>query len=192
MKQLLSAGAVALALVLLGAGPLQAQAAVLRPDRELTPEESALRSALYQFRDTVAALSGASSRLQRDFRTTSDAALISHARQVKLWCDATTRNIPASVAAVKAAPVRTALQSKAQARLLDSYTRLGESLASCSTTFGAMAQPGAGEEVRGYGNARLEALTRAIREHSQLTDDFFSNLRIPNRPLGAKVNPLVG
>jgi hypothetical protein len=192
MKPLLSHSAMLLVLVMLGSSPLRAQAAVVRPDRELTAEEAVLRTALYQFRDTVAALSGANSRMQRDFRATSDAALISRARQVQSWCDATARNVPASVAAVKAAPVQTSLQTKAQGRLLDSFSRLEAELTTCSTTFEAMAQPGKGEEVRGYGNARLQALSRAILDYSRLADDFFSALRIPNRPLGAKANPILG
>jgi|GEM_PF-1418870 hypothetical protein len=192
MKPLLSHSAMVLVLVMLGSSPLRAQAAIVRPDRELTPEEAVLRTALYQFRDTVAALSGANSRMQRDFRATSDAALISRARQVKSWCDATARNLPASVAAVKAAPVQSSLQTKTQVRLLDSFSQLKRELTTCSTTFDGMAQPGQGEEVRGYANARLQALTGAILDYSRQVDAFFSALRIPNRPLGAKANPILG
>lgn len=176
----------------LGAGPLQAQAAVVRPDRELNAEEAALRSAMYQFRDTVAALAGINSRMQRDFRATSSAALVSRARQVKTACDATARNIPPAVTAVKAAPVKTRLQVQAQNDLLDAYRQLGESVAKCSTTFGEMVSQASGDEIRGYANARLEALNRDVLRYSRSADAFFKTLDIPNRPLGSKANPLIG
>lgn len=192
MNRSLSRVMTVLLLAGLGAGPLQAQAAVVHPDRELNAEEAALRSAMYQFRDTVAALAGINSRMQRDFAATSSAALVSRARQVKLACDATARNISPAVAAVKAAPVTTKFQVQAQSRLLDAYKQLGESVTSCSTSFGEMVAQASGDRIRGYGNARLEALNRDILHYSASADDFFRTLSIPNRPLGSKANPLIG
>jgi hypothetical protein len=189
MKSLLSGTAVLLVLLLTGTSAVAAQAAVVQPDRPLTPDETELRSAMYQLRDTLAMLSGAVSRMSRDFRQTSSAALISRARQIELWCQAGIRNIPKAEQEVKTHPMKTRLETAQQQQLLKAYGALHEQLSACSRTFSAMAQPGKGEEVRGYGNARLESLRAGLKHYGREADDFFSALRIPNRPLGAGPNP---
>lgn len=189
MKQLLSGSALALVLLLVGIHPASAQATVVRPDRKLTSDEVALRSAIYQLRDTLAMLSGSASRMGRDFQQTSGAALISRARQITVWCEASARNIPQAADEVRGHPMRNRLESDQQERLLGSYLQLNKALKECSSTFGAMSQPGKGEEIRNYGNARLETLQSAIKSYGRAADDFFSALRIPNRPLGAGANP---
>ncbi len=188
MKLLFSAGA-AVMLVFSAATTAVAQATVIRPDRRLTPAETELRSALYQLRDSLATLSGAAARMDRDFARTSPPALVSRARQVQLGCEAAARNIPDPEAKVRSHPMRTELEAKQQAQLLKAYTELDQALTACSKTFGAMAKPGAGEEVRGYGNARIRSLNVELKRYGRAADDFFSALRIPNRPLGAGPNP---
>jgi hypothetical protein len=168
---------------------LQAQATVIRPDRALTPDEEALRGALWQLRDTLATLSGAASRINRDFRQTSSAALVSHARQVQRGCEAGRRNIPQAEKAVRAHPLQTKLQTDEQVRLLAAYVSLDSVLSHCATTFGEMAQPDKGEEVRGYGNARLVPIRTELLSYGQAMKDYLRALRIPNRPLGSGPDP---
>ncbi len=189
MKSLLSGSAVMLMLVLAAPSVAVAQATVIRPDRELTPDETELRSAMYQLRDTLAFLAGSASRMLRDFRRTSPAALVSRARQIETGCQAGIRNIPKAREEVRTHPMKTALETAQQKQLLKAYDDLHAVLSDCSTTFGAMAQPGKGEEVRGYGNARLQTLRAELKRYGREADDFFSALRIPNRPLGAGPNP---
>lgn len=189
MKSLLSGSAVVLVLMLAGPSVAMAQATVIRPDRELTPDETELRSAIYQLRDTLAMLAGSASRMQRDFRRTSPAALVSRARQIQHGCEAGLRNIPKAKEEVRTHPMKTALESAQQEQLLKAYDKLEAVLSDCGKTFGDMAQPGKGEEVRGYGNARLQTLRAELKRYGREADDFFSALRIPNRPLGAGPNP---
>lgn len=189
MKSLLSGTAVVLMLVLAGPAVAAAQATVIRPDRELTPDEVALRSSMYQLRDTLGMLAGSASRMLRDFRQTSPAALVSRARQIDNGCQAGIRNIPKAKEEVRTHPMKNALETAQQKQLLKAYDDLQAVLSECSKTFSAMAQPGKGEEVRGYGNARLESLRAGLKRYNREADDFFSALRIPNRPLGAGPNP---
>lgn len=189
MKSLVCSAAVAMLLVTVSTPALQAQATVIRPDRALTPEEEVLRGALWQLRDTLATLSGAASRMNRDFRKTSAAALVSHARQVQRGCEAGRRNIPQAEKAVRAHPMQTRLQTNEQVRLLAAYDSLDSVLSECAATFGEMAQPGKGEEVRGYGNVRLEPLRAELFDYGRAMKDFLRALRIPNRPLGAGPDP---
>lgn len=189
MKSLLPGSAVMLMLVLAAPSVVVAQATVIRPDRELTPDETELRATMYQLRDTLSMLAGSASRMQRDFRRTSSAALVSRARQIELGCDAGIRNIPKAKEEVRTHPMKNALEAARQKRLLKAYDHLQAVLAECSKTYGAMAQPGKGEEVRAYGNARLESLRAGLKRYNHEADDFLSALQIPNRPLGAGPNP---
>jgi hypothetical protein len=181
MKPLVRSAAVALL--------VQAQATVLRADRSLSPAEDTLRNALYQLRDTLAMLAGSASRMNRDFQQTSAAALVSRARQVEQGCQAGRRNIPQASEAVRVHPMRTRLETHEQVRLLAAYPVLDSVLSECAATFGAMAQPGKGEEVRGYGNARLVPLQTGLVKYSHTMADFLRALRIPNRPLGSGPDP---
>jgi hypothetical protein len=194
MKQWISAGlAGAVAMVVVAsAGPLQAQATVLQPDRKLSPSEDSLQSALYQLRDTLAQLSGTVARMERDFRQTSDAALISRAREIHRNCLAADRNLPGVTAVVTGFPEGTRLQENQRRQLLGAITQLHEALAECTTGFEALAVPGKGDEIRGYGNARLMPLRRELLRYDSAVDGYFRSLRIPNRPLGSKANPIIG
>lgn len=179
-------------MLVLGAAPLQAQAAVIRPDRELTPAESGLRATIYQLRDSLAMVSGAGARMERDFRTTSDAALISRARELARRCEAASRNVPATTAAVKGAEMQTGLQRDQQVRLLGGLTQLSEALAECSKRFGAMAAGSKGQEIRDYGNARLRPVKAELFRYESAVAGFFKALQIPNPPLGSHPNPIIG
>ncbi|HET9602876.1 MAG TPA: hypothetical protein VFO96_01200 [Gemmatimonadales bacterium] len=190
MKSLLSRSAVLMLLVAAAPSMAAAQATVIRPDRALSPDEIELRSAMYQLRDTLAMVSGWASRMQRDFRQTSPAALVSRAREIALSCQAALRNVPVAEREVRTHAMKTRLETAQQQQFLKVYVKLRAELADCSKTFSAMAQPGKGEELRGYGNAWLESLREALQHYSREADDFFSALRIPNRPLGAGPNPL--
>lgn len=189
MKSLLSGSAVVLMLILAGPSVAVAQATVIRPDRELTPDETELRSVMYQLRDTLAVLGGSASRMLRDFRQTSSAALVSRARQIEIGCQAGLRNLPTAREEVRTHPMKTALESAQQKQMLKAYDDLQAVLSDCSKTFSTLAKPDMGEEVRGYGNVRLESLRAGLKRYGHEADDFFSALRIPNRPLGAGPNP---
>jgi hypothetical protein len=189
MMSLVYRSAVLTMLVAAAPSVVAAQATVVRPDRALSTDEIALRSAMYQLRDTLAMVSGSASRMLRDFRQTSPAALVSRARQIELWCQAGVRNIPVAEQKVRTHAMKTRLETAQQQQLLKAYVKLRADLTDCSKTFSTLAQPGKGEEIRAYGNARLDALRDGLISYGHEADDFFRALRIPNRPLGSGLNP---
>ena len=65
-------------------------------------------------------------------------------------------------------------------------------MARCSTEFGAMAQAGKAEEVRGYGNRRAEPILKTLEDYDFTAESFFATWGIEVRPLGARPNPLAG
>ena len=81
-------------LVLIGtlfAQTLSAQGTVVRPEPRLDAGRAALRDALLQFRDSLNTIDAAASRLQRDYRESSTASLISRARVMREAC---ARSVP--------------------------------------------------------------------------------------------------
>ena len=69
---------------------------------------------------------------------------------------------------------------------------LRTALSQCRTVFGEMAEPGKGEEVRGYGNRRAEPILRALGDYDSAARDFFRAWRIDVRPVGARPSPMAG
>ena len=174
------------------AGSLEAQAAVVLPDRPLPPAHARIQDAAYVLRDTLFAVTGAAARLTRDFRQTSDAALVSRAREMAAACDAAARNIDAPRSVLAETPAETDLQEREKKRLLTAYTQLSSAIGDCIEEFGPLTEPGKGEEIRGYGNRRASDVVREIRRYERALDGYFRAMRIPNRPRGTGPNPLAG
>jgi len=63
-------------------------------------------------------------------------------------------------------------------------------LGDCRTEFERLGSRGNGEEVRGYGNRRAQPVRAEIMHYESAVDGFFRALEIPNRPLGARPDPL--
>lgn len=174
------------------AASLQAQAAIVLPDKPLPAELARIQDAAYVLRDTLFAVTGAAARLNRDFQQTSGASLISRAREIKLACAAVTRNIDAPRTAITGAPAGDRLQERERKRLLGAFDDLAAAAAACAARFEVLASAGNGEEVRGYGNHDAQAMVSEIRKYESALDGYFRSMRIPNRPRGAQANPLAG
>jgi hypothetical protein len=171
---------------------LTAQAAILLPDKPLPPAHARMQDAAYVLRDTLFVVSSAAARLRRDFRTTSAASLESRAREMRDACAATGRNIATPRAVLAETASDSPLSEREKVRLLAAYDALARSAERCVEEFRPLAEPGSGEEVRGYGNRRAATMVEGIREYERALDSYFRSMRIPNRPRGAKPNPLAG
>ena len=174
------------------AASLEAQATMVLPDKPLPPELARVQDAAYVLRDTLFAVTSAAARLNRDFQQTSGASLVSRAREINLACAAVTRNIdtPRKVLGETAAGTR--LQERERKRLLGAFDELAGAAAACESRFEALAAAGKGEEVRGYGNRDARTMVDEIRKYESALDAYFRAMNIPNRPRGARPNPLAG
>lgn len=174
------------------AASLQAQATVVLPDKPLPPEHARMQDAAYVLRDTLYAVTSAAARLHRDFRATSSASLTSRARELKLACGAVERNIANPRMVLTETPTDSRYREREKKRLLGAYDDLARAAATCATRFTTLAEAGKGEEVRGYGNRDASAMVSEIRKYENALDGFFRAMNIPNRPRGARQNPLAG
>jgi hypothetical protein len=174
------------------AGSLDAQATMVLPDKPLPPAHARMRDAAYVLRDTLFAVTSAAARLNRDFRQTSDASLVSRAREMSLACGAVERNIADPRAAITGTATDSRFREREKQRLLAAFTDLARAAATCTSRFASLSEAGQGEEVRGYGNRDAAAMVSEIRKYEGALDGFFRSMNIPNRPRGARPNPLAG
>jgi len=174
----------------LWAPALAAQGTVVLPEPPLDSARITLRDDLLRFRDTLNSIDAAAARLQRDFREASTAALLSRARVMSDACARSARNLPLTHKAVLAADTPDKRRRKSRGEMVQALDRLRGVLSRCSTDFEAMARPGEGETVRGYGNARAIPVQTALRRYERVLASFFSAMGIKVSPLGAPVRPL--
>jgi hypothetical protein len=152
----------------LSAGPLPAQATVIQPEAPPDSARAALRDVLLVLRDSLSTIDAAAARLQRDFRQTSGASLLSRARMMHDAC---------------ARSVRTVAPTK-EAELVNALNRLRGVLSRCEADFAAMSRPGEAETVRGYSYARSEVVQGALRRYEETLREFFAALGSGCRPPG--------
>jgi hypothetical protein len=175
----------------LAAAPLALSAqAVFRPAGPLPAANAQVRDAMLVLRDSLMTVNGAAARLQRDFRQTSHAALTSHARQIANACARSARTLVPTRKAVAAAEADSPARISTRAAMLRALDSLEVEMTKCRDEFGAMAMPGKGEEVRGYGNRRAEPILRALYAYDATATRFFKVWGMDVRPLGARPNPL--
>lgn len=188
MKRILFVTLVALA----SAASLEAQATMVLPDKPLPPELERVQDAAYVLRDTLFGVTGAAARLHRDFRTTSAASLISRAREIAVACAAVERNIGTPREVLTGTATDTRLREREKQRLLGAFDELAGAAATCTSRFASLADSGKGDEIRGYGNRDASAMVDEIRDYERALDGYFRAMNIPNRPRGARPNPLAG
>lgn len=163
---------------------------VVRPAGPLRPAHAQVRDAMLVLRDSLMTVNGAAARLQRDFRETSDAALTSRAREIANACARSVRTVAPTRKAVAAADAADRARLNTRAAVLRALDALATEMTKCSDEFGAMALPGKGEEVRGYGNRRAEPILKALYDYDATATRFFKAWGMDVRPLGARPDPL--
>ena len=179
------------ALLAIAAVPaVHAQAALVLPDQPLDSNRAVARDAIYVLRDSLHPVIAAIARLERDFRTTSVQSLTSRARELGHACTAAGRNVAPVRTVVAATSTASKLQRREQVRLEEALGSLAGVLGSCRAEFDRLGTRGNGEEVRGYGNRRAQPVRAEILRYESAVDGFFRAMDIPNRPLGARPDPL--
>jgi hypothetical protein len=180
------------AIVLLFAPNLAAQATVVRPEPALDASRATLRDALLRFRDTLNSIDAAASRLQRDYRQASMASLTSRARVMREACARSVRNLPPTRQAVLAADASDDRRLRLRGELVAALDQLQQALARCDLDFAVMSRPDEAERVRGYGNDRAVRAQAALREYERVLAAFFKGMNIRVTPLSPKPRPLAG
>ena len=176
----------------LSTGTLSAQATVIQPEPPLDSARAGLRDALLVLRDSLMSVDGAASRLQRDFRQTSAASLLSRARVMHDACARSVRTVPSTREALLAANLSEPVRLKRRRELVQAMDRLQAVLSHCEANFEAMSQPGQGETVRDYAYGRSESVQRAMRKYEENLREFFTALGIYVSPVGSTPRPTSG
>lgn len=169
---------------LLCASPLAAQM-LRKPEPPLDSARLVLRDALLVLRDSLATIDAAAARLQRDFRQSSGASLLSRARVMHDACGRSVRTVPYAREAVVAANLSEPGRKQRRDQLVGELDRLKRVLSRCEADFAAMSRPGQAEAVRGYGNHRAVRVQAALRKYERSLHDFFGVMGIRLIPLGA-------
>lgn len=143
------------------AAPLTAQAVVSEPVLDSVQVE--LRDHLYRMRDTLTLVEGATARIARDLKTSSDQVLRSRARTVSDRCKVAAGAIPPArtLVAERARPEPD--PRKSRARLTSALDTLEIKLTQCTTEFAGLATPARSQELRDYGVGRGDRLREAVR-----------------------------
>jgi hypothetical protein len=165
---------------------------IVQPAAPLDAGRVRLRDAMVTLRDSLITINGAAARLQRDYRTTSDAALTARAREIVRACARSIAVLPATREVVAAADAPAGARRRTQAGVLRALDSLQTTLTGCGTVFGELSRPGKGEEVRGYGNRRAEPILRALGDYDSAARNFFMAWGIDVRPIGARPSPMAG
>jgi hypothetical protein len=163
----------------LGVLPAAAQTVIGQP-APLDSGRAALRDDLVILRDSLHTVDGAAARLQRDYRSASEASLLSRARLMKEACARSSRTVPAARQALLNFRPRLE-RSREVVSALDS---LHAALRRCETQFTAMSRPNQGESVRGYANHRADQVQTAIRKYEQHLQSFLQSVGIRMLPPG--------
>jgi hypothetical protein len=169
----------------LSASSLPAQATVIQPEAPLDSARASLRDAVLVLRDSLVTVDAAAARLQRDFRQTSGASLLSRARVMHDACARSVRTVPFTREAVRAVQLSEPLRVKRRRELVNALDRLRGVLSRCEMDFAAMSQPGEGETVRGYSYARSEVVQGALRKYEDSLRQFLTAMGIYISPAGA-------
>jgi hypothetical protein len=162
-----------------GTIPAAAQTVISQP-APLDSARAALRNDLAALRDSLHTVDGAAARLQRDYRTASDASLLSRARLMKDACARSSRTVPSTRQAV----LDFRPQLERSHRVVAALDSLHAALRRCETQFTAMSQPNQGDSVRGYANSRAEQVQMAIRNYEKYLHPYLGSLGIRLLPPG--------
>jgi hypothetical protein len=170
---------------LLSVTSLSAQATVIQPEAPLDSARATLRDAVLVLRDSLITVNAAAARLQRDFRQTSAASLLSRARVMHDACVRSARAIPPTKETLLAAQLSVPVRIKRRRELVNALDRLRGVLGRCEVDFAAMSQPGEGETVRGYAYGRSQVVQGALQKYEQSLRQFLTAMGIYVSPAGA-------
>lgn len=161
---------------------------VIRQPQPLDSARATLRDDLVVLRDSLNTVDGAAARLQRDYRSASEASLLSRARIMKEACARSSRTLPVARKALLGVSLTDPRKLQRRQDVVTALDSLGTALARCDTQFTAMSQPGQADSVRGYANHRAQQVQRAIRSYELHLRPFLGSMGIRIQPLGLGSN----
>lgn len=166
-----------------GISPAGAQT-VFRPPAPLDSARAALRDDLAILRDSLHTVDGAAARLQRDYRTASDASLLSRAGLMKEACARSSRIVPSTRKALLDYRPSDRQKPEGRQEVVTALDSLHAALRRCETQFTAMSRSDQGDSVRGYANDRADRVQTAIRKYEQRLQPFLGSIGIRLLPPG--------
>ncbi len=151
---------------------LAAQAVATEPVLDSVQVE--LRDQLYRLRDSLTLVEGATARIARDLKSSSDQVLRSRARTVSDRCKVAAEAIPPArtLVAERARPEPD--PRKSRARLTGALDALEVKLTQCTVEFAGLATPTRSQELRDYGVGRGDRVREAVREVDEALNLYFS------------------
>jgi hypothetical protein len=163
---------------------------VIVPAKPLDAPRARVRNTLLMVRDSLITVNSATARLQRDYRHTSAALLTQRARTVAEACARSSRVLPSARDAISQLVSDERQLHRTREGFLQAIDSLRTAMDRCQAEFAAMAVPGKGEEVRGYGNRRAEPIIDALNGYDAAANSYFKTWQMDVRPLGARPSPL--
>jgi hypothetical protein len=154
-----------------GARPLSAQQVVKKV--VLDSVQKSLQNTLYALRDSLQLVDAATSRLERDRKTTSDALLQSRARLIAGRCEGAGRMSGVARETVKAAGRPAPDPKRVLPALEQSLVGLASAMATCATEFHGYTAADKATELRDYGVGRGAKVRAAIRLYQPVVGSYF-------------------
>jgi hypothetical protein len=174
--------AVLFALALAGAAPAAAQQPIMKSGpKVLSPDQAQAQQGIILLRDSVVAAKMALAQLQRDYAAAGDRTLEGWAGQIVSSCGAAERTAPVARQLVAAGSFVPAQMERGQRDMLAAIDRTRATLAECRDTFSPLAQPGKGEQIRGYGNATAKPLIKKLDKFDQAVHNAVRALELDIR-----------
>lgn len=172
-----------LALVLAGAAPCAAQQPVLPAKKVLSPAQEQAQKGIMLLRDSLLGAQGALQQLERDYQQAAPRTLESWARRIADRCAGAQRTVPVARALVSAGEFVQREMVKGQKDMVAAIDRTVSPLKDCESTFGPLAAPGKGEEVRAYGNSRATPIRKQLEKYNRAVKDAAHALDLDIRTL---------
>ena len=145
--------------------PAAAQLITPKSRPPLTPEKLKIQSALVMFRDSLSAVQGGASRLERDLANSSDAVTRTRSREISEACASSSRASNTLQQTVENSPDPIADPKKTRAGVVAALRDLRSALDQCHEEFTRLGNPERAEELRGYGVSRAARLNAPMNRY---------------------------
>lgn len=170
---------------------MAAQGGFIKPE-VLDSASAAIHDSYVSVRDTIRAVSGKSSILQRDIRSASDAVLLSRARGLEAACSASLRHLDRSRSRILESELARRAPAPRRTAMDRALLELRATLTTCATEYKGMSRLDLMGLMKERGANLALKNQIAIREFEGAAEPYLLSLGIQVRPHGAGANPYAG
>jgi hypothetical protein len=168
-----------------------AQGGFIKPEA-LDSASAAIHDSYVSVRDTLRAVSGKSSILQRDIRSASDAVLLSRARGLEAACSASLRHLDRSRSRILESELGRRAPAPRRTAVDRALLELRATLTTCAAEYQGMNRLDQMGLMKERGASLALKNQMAIREFEGAAEPYLLSLGIRVRPHGAGANPYAG